>query len=114
MTNPTKGVPRRHPSLFEGRAGGGASGRVIDEQGHVLKDVGTGDLVQVKQPREIVELVLAGGAGYGPATERPREAIARDIALGLVSPEAARRDYGMQAAHASQDVGEAKTGILVA
>ncbi|WID98449.1 hydantoinase B/oxoprolinase family protein [Bosea vestrisii] len=109
-----EGVNNPIPGLFEGKAGGGASGRVIDEQGHVLKDVGTGDLVQVKQPHEIVELVLAGGAGYGPATERSREAIARDIALGLVSPEAARRDYGMHAAHASQDVGEAKTGILVA
>ena len=109
-----EGVNNPIPGLFEGKAGGGASGRVIDDQGHILKDVGTGELVQVKQPHEIVELVLAGGAGYGPASERSREAIARDIALGLVSPEAARRDYGMHAAHASQDIGEAKTGILVA
>jgi 5-oxoprolinase (ATP-hydrolysing)/N-methylhydantoinase A len=87
---------------------------VIDEQGHVLKDVGTGELVQVRQPHEIVELVLAGGAGYGPASERSREAIARDVALGLVSPEAAKRDYGVQGTHATQDVGEAKAGILVA
>ena len=41
-----------------------------------------------------------------------RKAIARDIALGLVSPEAAERDYGVQGAHATQDVGEAKAGIL--
>jgi 5-oxoprolinase (ATP-hydrolysing)/N-methylhydantoinase A len=80
----------------------------------MLKDVGAGELVQVQQPHEIVELVLAGGAGYGPASERSREAIARDIALGLVSPEAAKRDYGVQTAHGRQNVGEAKAGILVA
>jgi 5-oxoprolinase (ATP-hydrolysing)/N-methylhydantoinase A len=109
-----EGVNNPIPGLFGGKAGGGASGRVIDEQGHVLKDVGTGELVQVRQPHEIVELVLAGGAGYGQASERSREAIARDIALGLVSPDAAKRDYGVQGAHATQDVGEAKAGILVA
>ena len=53
-------------------------------------------------------------AGKYPQSAAQFEAIARDIALGLVSPEAAKRDYGMHAAHASQDVGEAKTGILVA
>lgn len=109
-----EGVNNPIPGLFGGNAGGGASGRILDEQGHVTRDVGTGDLVQVTHPGEIVELVLAGGAGYGAPAERSRDAVARDIALGLVSPEAARRDYGTQIGHTAQDVAEAKTGILVA
>jgi 5-oxoprolinase (ATP-hydrolysing) len=99
--------------LFGGKPGGGASGRVVDQQGHVLKDVGTGELVQVRQPSEVVELVLAGGAGYGPASERARDAIAEDVALGLVSPEAATRDYGVEPTHRERNAGETKAGILV-
>jgi len=33
------------------------------------------------------------GGGYGPARERDPEAVARDVALGYVSAEAAARDY---------------------
>jgi 5-oxoprolinase (ATP-hydrolysing) len=92
-----KGSTTRSPACSAASPGGGGLGPVIDEAGHVLKDVGTGELVQVTHPHEIVELVLAGGAGYGAASERSRDAVARDVALGLVSPEAAKRDYGMQA-----------------
>ena len=108
-----EGVNNPIPGLFGGKPGGGASGRVVDQQGHVLKDVGTGELVQVRQPSEVVELVLAGGAGYGPASERARDAIAEDVALGLVSPEAAIRDYGVEPTHRPRSAGETKAGILV-
>ncbi len=108
-----EGVNNPIPGLFGGKPGGGASGRVVDQQGHVLKDVGTGELVQVRQPSEVVELVLAGGAGYGPASERARDAIAEDVALGLVSPEAATRDYGVEPTHRERNAGETKAGILV-
>jgi 5-oxoprolinase (ATP-hydrolysing)/N-methylhydantoinase A len=91
-----EGVNNPIPGLFGGHAGGGASGRVIDSSGQTLRDVGTGDLVQVTRADEIVELVLAGGAGYGALSERDPDAIARDIALELVSPEAANRDYGVK------------------
>ena len=40
-----------------------------------------------------VRVESPGGGGYGPARDRPVEAIARDLALGLVSAEAAERDY---------------------
>lgn len=91
-----EGVDNPIQGLFGGHAGGGASGRVLDTSGRTLRDVGTGDLVQVTQAGEIVELVLAGGAGYGPLSGRNPDAIARDIALELVSPEAANRDYGVE------------------
>lgn len=89
-----EGVNNPIPGLFGGLPGGGASGRVLAATGEVLKDVGTGELVQVKSPRETVELVLAGGAGYGEPGERDRAALARDLALGLVTPDAAKDTYG--------------------
>jgi N-methylhydantoinase B len=39
--------------------------------------------------------MTGGGGGYGPASERDRAAVARDVAEGYVSAEAARRDYGV-------------------
>ena len=47
------------------------------------------------QPGDVVELRLGGGGGFGPVTERVRDAIARDVDLGYVTLEGARRDYGV-------------------
>jgi N-methylhydantoinase B len=38
-------------------------------------------------------LQSAGGGGYGDPTRRDRDALARDVAEGYVSPEAAKKDY---------------------
>jgi N-methylhydantoinase B len=38
-------------------------------------------------------LQSAGGGGYGDPNRRDRDALARDVAEGYVSPEAARKDY---------------------
>ncbi|GLK63733.1 hydantoinase B/oxoprolinase family protein [Paracoccus kondratievae] len=74
-----------------GREGGdhGARGRVSLASGEALKAKGTqtipaGDRVVIEMP---------GGGGYGPATERPLDQIARDVALGYVTPESAAQDY---------------------
>jgi 5-oxoprolinase (ATP-hydrolysing)/N-methylhydantoinase A len=109
-----EGVNNPIPGLFGGKPGGGASGRVLDPDGAVRKDVGTGELVQVMHPDEIVELVLAGGAGYGEATKRAPAAVARDIALGFVSVKAAERDYRTNSADPAQDEYEAKPEICAA
>jgi 5-oxoprolinase (ATP-hydrolysing)/N-methylhydantoinase A len=89
-----EGVNNPIPGLFGGKPGGGASGRVLGQDGTVRRDVGTGELVQIMHPAEIVELVLAGGAGYGPPSERAPAAVSHDVAFDLVSPEAAEREYG--------------------
>ena len=47
------------------------------------------------QPGDVVELRLGGGGGFGPVAERARDAIARDVDLGYVTLEGARRDYGV-------------------
>ena len=40
----------------------------------------------------------AGGGGWGDPRKRDRKAVAADVHAGYVSPEAARRDYGFDAA----------------
>ena len=43
---------------------------------------------------QAVRLETPGGGGYGPPEGRAPQAVARDVALGLLSPEAATRAYG--------------------
>ena len=75
-----------------GRSGGGsgALGTVTLKSGPGLKPKGlqlipAGDRVVVEMP---------GGGGMGPPSERSPEAVKRDIRLGYLTLEAARRDYG--------------------
>jgi N-methylhydantoinase B len=44
---------------------------------------------------ERVKLMTGGGGGWGAPSERDPEAVRRDVREGYVSPEAARRDYGV-------------------
>ena len=46
------------------------------------------------QRGQAVRLETPGGGGYGPAAERAPEAVARDVALGLLTPDAATDAYG--------------------
>jgi len=92
-----EGVNNPISGLFGGAPGGGARGRVLDPAGRELKNCGTGELVELKTTSEQVELVLAGGSGYGAAGERQSDEIGRDLALGFVTPDHARRDYGAAA-----------------
>ncbi|MDJ1009677.1 MAG: hydantoinase B/oxoprolinase family protein [Paracoccaceae bacterium] len=43
---------------------------------------------------QAVRLETPGGGGYGPAAERAREAVARDVAMGYLTPENATALYG--------------------
>lgn len=81
-----EGVDNPIAGLFGGQPGGGARGRVVSADGRVLRDCGTGELVSLHETGEIVELVLAGGSGYGDPAARNPEAAARDLALGYVTP----------------------------
>jgi len=56
--------------------------------------------VTAVQPEEGDRLCFgtAGGGGWGDPRERDRREIENDIASGYISPEAAARDYGYQAA----------------
>jgi N-methylhydantoinase B len=80
-----------HPP--RGREGGknGGAGEVVLASGQRLRGKGqqtvpTGDRVIIKMP---------GGGGLGDPLERDTAAVAEDVRLGLVTREAARRDYGV-------------------
>jgi N-methylhydantoinase B len=62
------------------------------------------------QPGDVVELQLGGGGGFGPVSERSLAAVRRDVALGYVSPEAARAEYGAEVSDESDPV---EAGALV-
>lgn len=51
-------------------------------------------MVEVNSPHQIVEITVNGGSGYGDPARRDPEALARDMRLGMVTPEGAARDYG--------------------
>jgi N-methylhydantoinase B len=77
----------------QGRDGGGpgASGRVELKSGATLRAKG----LQVIPQGDRLVLSLPGGGGMGDPVARDPRLVARDVRNGLVSVEAARRDYGV-------------------
>ena len=51
--------------------------------------------VRIK-PGQKVRLETPGGGGFGDPAARDPARVARDVRLGYVSPEAARRDYKVE------------------
>ena len=80
-----------HPP--RGREGGrdGAAGSVVLASGRALR--GKGQQTVPKGDRVIIG--MPGGGGLGDPLQRDPLAVANDVRLGLVSPEAARESYGV-------------------
>jgi N-methylhydantoinase B len=76
-----------------GRSGGkhGACGQVSLGSGTRLRAKG----VQMIPLNDRLRLDLPGGGGFGDPLKRPAEQVASDVRDGLVSREAARREYGV-------------------
>lgn len=80
-----------NPARGRQQGGPGARGRLSLGSGELLRAKGTqtipgGDTVVIEMP---------GGGGYGHPFERDAAEVARDVALGYVSPQAARDGYGV-------------------
>ncbi|PZF77916.1 hydantoinase B/oxoprolinase family protein [Aestuariivirga litoralis] len=79
-----------HPA--QGREGGqpGCVGLAARGSGSKLPDKG----IHIIEAGDSLVLELPGGGGFGRPDRRDRAALEADIAAGLVTVEAARRDYG--------------------
>lgn len=82
----------KFPARGRNGGGNGQRGRLSLKSGTELKPKG----LQVVPPGERLVVEMPGGGGMGPASERDPEAVRRDIRLGYLSPEAAKRDYGFE------------------
>jgi 5-oxoprolinase (ATP-hydrolysing) len=90
-----EGAANPFDGLYGGKAGGMARGLVIGPDPGQVHDVGTGELVELSRPDQIIDVMLAGGSGFGNPSARERAKLERDVALGYVSPAGALRDYGV-------------------
>ena len=109
-----EGAPFAISSMFDrityparGRRGGGPgrTGRMYTDAGSELRGKGR----QPVPAGERLVMEMPGGGGYGAAFERDPERVCEDVRNGLVSPEAAARDYGVVLA-ADGSVDPAATG----
>ena len=80
------------PAAILPRGGaGGLGGR------HSVNGVAVADkLPVVVRTGDSMTLEIPGSGGLGPARERDRAAVVRDIADGIVTSEAALADYGVE------------------
>jgi len=90
-----EGVGVTVEGLHGGLHGGNVRGVVLDAAGHVVRDCGTGELVTLTGTDRVVEIQLAGGAGYGDPGARPAALVEQDLAEGVISADAANRCYGV-------------------
>jgi N-methylhydantoinase B len=90
-----EGVGR--PSGFGVNGGGfGAGGSFeVSEEGGDWRPVPRYGVERSRPMR--IRITSAGGGGYGDPRARDPEAVRRDVADGIVSPEAAREVYGVEA-----------------
>jgi N-methylhydantoinase B len=88
----------RHPA--HGRNGGQSGGatEVSLDDGTPLPGKGRSRIAEGAR----VMLAFPGGGGYGAAADRDRAAVIRDVRLGYVSVDAARRDYGLSDAELAE------------
>ncbi|MGB0506011.1 MAG: hydantoinase B/oxoprolinase family protein [Pikeienuella sp.] len=80
----------KHPAQGRHDGGPGAPGRIRIGDGADLPSKGEFRV----EPGQMLCFDTPGGGGFGPAAERAGDSVIRDVAEGLVSAEAAERDYG--------------------
>jgi 5-oxoprolinase (ATP-hydrolysing)/N-methylhydantoinase A len=85
-----EGVGVDSPGLFGGLQGGAARGAVLDREGHLIHDCGTGELVTLTDTSRMIEVRLCGGSGFGDPGARSAALVERDLLEGYVSTAAAQ------------------------
>jgi len=87
----------RHKFPPKGLFGGGegAPGAIVRNPGSNREERMASKGLDTLDDGDLVSISLPGAGGYGDPGERDPEAIAADLRDGKISPEAARRDYGV-------------------
>jgi N-methylhydantoinase B len=98
------------PGLFEGQPG--ALGRTVLNPGTDSERDLHPKAIYSLDHGDLVSLRTSGSGGYGDPRERDPEQVARDVALGYVSPERAREAYGVVVDPTSGTVDAAATARL--
>ena len=75
---------------------GWRAARCYDRAGKLKRDCGTGELVQLANEDDVIEMVLPGGAGYGDPRKRRRASIETDLAEGYITPDKAEVGLRLQ------------------
>ena len=85
-----------------GGGAGSASTFTLNPGTPAEQELGNVDTVRL-DPGDVLRIVSPGGGGRGDPLQRPPDAVQRDVARGLLSAEAARRDYGVTVADGEVD-----------
>ncbi|MDU8944207.1 hydantoinase B/oxoprolinase family protein [Ovoidimarina sediminis] len=81
-----------NPARGRDGGGAGAAGGVALADGTKLASKGR----QFVRNGQRLRLSLPGGGGYGDPKRRDRDAVARDLIAGFITPEQAKQDYGYE------------------
>jgi len=73
----------------------GKSGQIIVEKQTGEKEIIYKEKAYPLKAGDRITVETGGGGGYGPPTERPREAVERDVLRGYITREVAALDYGL-------------------
>jgi N-methylhydantoinase B len=97
--------------LFGGGPGGLNELRLRFPDGST-RDWGSKEIIERIPPGTVCEAINGGGGGYGDARRRAPELVLDEVRDGLLSPEAARRDYGVVLAADGRSVDSRATACL--
>ncbi len=88
----------QHPARGRRGGGNGAPTTIAQDDGADMRVKGK---QFVPHGRKVV-MAFPGGAGYGDPSERSKQRVKRDLALGYISDETASRDYGLTASEIAE------------
>ncbi|MEM7268342.1 MAG: hydantoinase B/oxoprolinase family protein [Pseudomonadota bacterium] len=95
-----------HPARGRRGGGEGAATTIGLDDGSPMKGKGK----QFAPHGRVVEMAFPGGAGYGAPQDRDRAAVIRDLALGYISADAARTEYGLSSDEVEEALDAARRG----
>ena len=97
-----------HPARGRQGASNGAATMIARDDGSAMQGKGK----QFVPHGGRVKMAFPGGAGYGPPSERAKEAVCRDLALGYISASQAGEMHGLSPDEIEDVLARAKRGEM--